>query len=247
VSETEVTQQLWQAVMGTNPSYFDGSTGGSPAKDTPAGETQNRRPVEKVNWYAAIAFCNKLSLADGRDIVYTVTGVSNWNSVTIPVADDANWNNATMNTAKNGYRLPTATEWMWAAMGAERIAQPNTTGYTKAFAGSTGSNSKGDFVWHRDNSNSRTHEVGKKVANELGLLDMSGNVREWCWDRHEETYPPGTLTDYKGSGASSYRMCLGGSWDNNGTSSYHSVSKLDDKVYSDMSVDDLGFRVVYGE
>jgi hypothetical protein len=64
MGETEVTQELFQKVMGTNPSYFDGTSGGSSyAKDTPTGEAQTQWPVELVSWYDAIAFCNKLSLA----------------------------------------------------------------------------------------------------------------------------------------------------------------------------------------
>jgi formylglycine-generating enzyme required for sulfatase activity len=72
MSETEVTQELFQAVTGKNPSCFDGSPGGgSHPKDTPDGETQKKRPVELVSRYNAIAFYNKLSLANGKEPVYT--------------------------------------------------------------------------------------------------------------------------------------------------------------------------------
>jgi formylglycine-generating enzyme required for sulfatase activity len=216
MGETEVTQELFQAVMGINPSYFDGSSGGSPAKDTPAGETQNRRPVERVKWNAAIAFCNKLSLANGKDPVYSVSGV-NWETLTyddIPASDNAAWNDATMNITKNGYRLPTEMEWMWAAMGADRTSQLNTTGYSKAFAGSTGSNNVDAYAWYDDNSGSKTHETGKKAANELGLKDMSGNVEEWCWDLNDHYYPTGEQTDYTGTALDTYyRVERGGRWD----------------------------------
>jgi formylglycine-generating enzyme required for sulfatase activity len=179
MGETEVTQELFQAVMGTNPS--SGSSGAA------GGETQNRRPVDYVNWYAAIAFCNKLSIANGKDPVYSVSGVSNWAGLAysgIPTTSNTAWDAATMDTAKNGYRLPTEMEWMWAAMGAdmENPGQRNTSGYSKAFAGSTGSNSLNDYVWHSINSGVQSHEVSKKAANELGLYDMSGNVMEWRWE-----------------------------------------------------------------
>ena len=68
IGETEVTQELWQEVMGNNPSYFDGSSGKEPAAD----ETQGKRPVETVNWYQAIAFCNKLSIKLNLEPCYTV-------------------------------------------------------------------------------------------------------------------------------------------------------------------------------
>ncbi len=66
IGETEVTQELWEGVMGTNPSFFD-NTGnkalGSSTYDTsPAsGEVQEKRPVEQVSWYDCIVFCNELT------------------------------------------------------------------------------------------------------------------------------------------------------------------------------------------
>jgi formylglycine-generating enzyme required for sulfatase activity len=222
--------------MGTNPSYFLSGADGD--------EVQNRRPVERVNWYAAIAFCNNLSLAEGKDPVYSVSGV-NWNTLTyseIPTTHISTWDAATMDPAKNGYRLPTEMEWIWAAMGADRTSQPNTAGYGKAFAGSTGSNSIGDYAWYGGggNSNSKTHEVGKKAANELGLKDMSGTGWEWCWD-WSDSYPSGEQTDYAGSDSGTSRVNRVGSWGSN--ASYCTVA--DRYYYNPYYGDDsLGFRVV---
>jgi uncharacterized repeat protein (TIGR02543 family) len=182
MAETEVTQELFQAVMGVNPSYFDG-TGGD--RGVPSGETQTKRPVERVSWYDAIVFCNKLSLLDGKDPVYSVSGVTDWANFAygaIPTSENTEWNAVTQDRTKNGYRLPTEMEWVWAAMGAGKTAQPDTTGHYRPFAGSNGSNSLNDYAWYGGNSSSRTHEVGKKIANELNLYDMSGNVAEWVWD-----------------------------------------------------------------
>jgi formylglycine-generating enzyme required for sulfatase activity len=235
MGETEVSQVLFQAVMGTNPSGFTGSAD--------SGEVQNRRPVEQVSWYAAIAFCNKLSLFDGKEPVYSVSGINDWANLAygaIPTSSNATWNAAVMDTSKNGYRLPTEMEWMWAALGADKTIQPNTTGYGKAFAGSTGSNSIGNYVWYYSNSNNKTHEAGKKQANELGLYDMSGNVWEWCWDRYG-TYPGGTQTDYRGPDSGTYRVARGGGWDI--SASYCAVAGrgISDP---DFWYDDLGFRLV---
>jgi formylglycine-generating enzyme required for sulfatase activity len=241
MGETEVTQELFLAVMGTNPSYFDGSSGGDPAKDTPAGETQSKRPVERVSWYDAIAFCNKLSLADGKEPVYRVSGVAiDWAGLSyssIPTEGNAVWDAVVMDTGKNGYRLPTEMEWMWAATGADKTVQPNMAGYNKAFAGSNGSNSIGNYAW--DNSGEKTHEAGKKQGNELGLRDMSGNVWEWCWDWYG-SYPSGTLTDRAGPGSGTYRVVRGGSWISGASScavSYRSGSGPGNRSY------DVGFRV----
>jgi formylglycine-generating enzyme required for sulfatase activity len=214
MAATEVTQELFQAVMGTNPSYF---TSGAAT-----GETQAKRPVENVSWYGAIAFCNKLSLKDGKTPVYSVSGVSDWAALAnsdIPTVDNAAWNAATMNTSANGYRLPTEMQWMWAAMGAtsggDTVA---TTGYTKAFAGSNGSNAIDNYAWCDPNSDDKTHEVGKKTANELGLYDMSGNVWEWCWDwwnNDTNDYEPGSLTNPTGTAVGTERVVRGGRWVSN--------------------------------
>ncbi|MDR2095918.1 MAG: SUMF1/EgtB/PvdO family nonheme iron enzyme [Treponema sp.] len=235
MGETEVTQELFQAVMGINPSSF---TSGAAA-----GETQNRRPVEQVNWYDAIAFCNKLSIAAGKEPVYSVSGVSDWAALaysSIPTSDDSTWDAATWDKSTNGYRLPTEMEWMWAAMGADTSVQPNITGYDKAFAGSTGSNSIDEYAWYDTNSDSKTHEVGKKNANELELKDMSGNVFEWCWDWHD-SYPAEGTTDYTGAASGAARVIRGGSWSN-----YASICAVSCRVntYPDNRFDDLGFRVV---
>ena len=223
MAETETTQELFQAVMGVNPGYFDGTGGGDKAAH--AGETQAKRPVENVNWYHAIAFCNKLSIANGQEAVYSVKAGGteiDWASLSyaqIPTTEDSGWNGVTMDRNKNGYRLPTEMEWMWAAMGADKTAQPNTTGYGKAFAGSNGSNSIDEYAWYTTNSGGKTHEAGKKTANELGLKDMSGNLWEWCWDWFGGTNgadgtvaDSGELIDYPGAALGSYRVLRGGWW-----------------------------------
>lgn len=208
MSQYEITRSQFLAIMGTDPSNTT-MLGGSFA------------PVQRVNWYHAIAFANKLSLAEELTPVYTVIVEGtpiNWSSLnfsSIPITDNADWNGATANWDANGYRLPTEMEWMWAAMGAPidgRGGNTNTTGYNKPFAGSTGSNLIWNYVWYRANSSS-TQPVGSKQANELGLHDMSGNVLEWTWDRWALSYPLGILTDYRGPDTGNGRMTRGGHWD----------------------------------
>jgi formylglycine-generating enzyme required for sulfatase activity/predicted Ser/Thr protein kinase len=106
------------------------------------------------------------------------------------------------------YRMPTEAEWEFAARGGIRSSG------TK-YSGSDVINSN-RAVWYDGNSGSRTHRVGQKQANELGLYDMSGNVWEWCSDWYgEDLYINSPGTNPRGPSAGDYRVLRGGSWSSN--------------------------------
>ena len=231
IGETEVTQELWQEVMGNNPSNFNGSSGKEPA----VGETQGKRPVENVNWYHAIAFCNKLSIKLGLDPCYTVkvggTPVD-FESLTfdqIPTGNNADWNKAELDMNKNGFRLPTEAEWEWAAKG----------GTDNKWAGTNTDAELKNYAWYALNSGSKTHEVKKKDPNGYGLYDMTGNVWEWLWDWYG-TIPASLGADYAGPASGSDRVFRGGSWINNANNcavGLRGISSPDRRNYN------LGFRL----
>ena len=150
IGKYEVTQALWQAVMGNNPSKFKG----------------DNLPVESVSWNDCQEFISKLNSITGKT-----------------------------------FRLPTDAEWEYAARGGKK-----GRGYQYS-----GSNNISDVAWYTDNSGSKTHAVGSKQANELGIYDMSGNVYEWCQD-WKGSYSSSSQVNPIGANSGSYRVNRGGGW-----------------------------------
>ena len=195
VCDHEVTRGEYKALMGTDPSTADAYD-----KDGNklTGDDVLKNPVNYVNWYAAIAYCNKLSVKEGLVCAYTVSGITDWENLaysSIPTSSDESWNAATCNFEASGYRLPTEAEWEWLARGGEN--------YTYA-----GSDTVDDVAWYVDNKKG-SRDVKTKAANGYGLYDMSGNVCEWCWDWRGDI---SSSTGASGASSGDGRVQRGGSW-----------------------------------
>ncbi len=127
------------------------------------------------------------------------------------------------------YRLPTEAEWEYAARGGAKNASIATGGGFRY----AGSNDLGKVAWHQGNSGSKTHPVGGKAPNQLGLYDMSGNVFEWCQDKYGP-YP--NCTGSEGD----YRVRRGGGWDDHAGDCRVSTRTGNTPTHRD---NDIGFRL----
>jgi formylglycine-generating enzyme required for sulfatase activity len=149
------------------------------------------------------------------------------------------WNDATAyckwlkETTGKGYRLPTEAEWEYAAGGGNK-----SKGYTYS-----GSNTIGNVAWYYKNSDSKTHPVGQKSSNELGIYDMSGNVWEWCSDWYgSDYYKNSSSNNPKGANSGTYRVLRGGAWDGSPASCRIADRSISTPAYR---YNNVGFRVVF--
>lgn len=182
ISETEVTQELYLAVVGSNPSSAIGA----------------KLPVERVTWANCQTFATKLSQLTGKTFL-----------------------------------LPTEAQWEYAARGGVK-----RQGFVYP-----GSDTLYDVAWSQ-NSGNKSHQVGTKAPNELGIYDMAGNVSEWCRDWYGATYYSSSPSNNPtGPTSGSYRVHRGGCYNIYHGDGYCRVSSREYTSPSNSSKD-LGFRVV---
>lgn len=233
IGETEVTQELWKAVMGSNPSEF------APK------ETNSAR----CSYDAFVADINKLNAKKPGSMrvptrqEWDAAMVTTSGSLKCPV-ENVSWNDCQTFIRKlneltgKKFRLPTEAEWEFAARGGTKSA-----GYKYS-----GSNDINAVAWYTVNAYDKgksspdygTHVVKTKKPNELGIYDMSGNVYEWCsdWDRY---YNSSAQTNPAGPSSGSYRVLRGGHW---GDDARYCRSSRRDSSGPDYRSNSLGLRLV---
>ena len=192
VCDHEVTRGEYKALMGSDPSWA------THAYDKDGKELEDdaalNNPVSSVKWYDAIVYCNKLSMEEKLTPCYTIKSSTNpddWGKVPSDEKDPSytTWDAATCDFKANGYRLPTEAEWEWLARGGQNYEY-------------AGSDKADDVAWSRTNTDyTGTRDVKTKAPNGYGLYDMSGNVREWCWDKKDVAFND-----------NDERVLRGGSW-----------------------------------
>ena len=157
-------------------------------------------------------YIGKTEVTQAQWKAVTGTNPSKFKGNTLPV-ENVSWNEAmdfceklnSAGKAPDGWKftLPTETQWEYAARGGDK-----SEGWIYS-----GSKRVGKVAWHYGNSGGRTHAVGKKKANELGLYDMSGNVWEWCldeWSKKSDGLNAGFTGESFQEGSD--RAIRGGSW-----------------------------------
>lgn len=160
LAATEVTVSQWRKF--TSDTNLDFPWEGHYCGDIAELSPEDNCPIQLIRIEEAAFYCNWLSLKEGLEAVYVLRS-----------------NRIERNPYANGYRLPTTEEWDFAARGGR---------YSLGFIYS-GSNNPEEVGWIGQSFENGTMPVGSLSPNEIGLYDMTGNIREWTWPVNGVPYP----------------------------------------------------------
>ena len=258
-SAVDDSDEVYEGFYPTNGVGPQWARRGAPLDEAGMGKAPNH-PVQNVQWYDCVEWCNARSQQEGlTPVYYRDAGLTQvYTNSKAAAHSGAIWEAPHVNWAAHGYRLPTEAEWEKAARGGlsgQRFPWGNTISESQA-------NYKGSSDYTYDlgpigynaafatGQKPYTSPVASFAPNGYGLYDMAGNVSQWCWDWHGTPYAGGT--DPRGSAFGDVRVVRGGNWSDGATGGPSNGARSarcadhNQRLIPNGALDGLGFRCVRG-